>query len=605
MDKQTLSAVPSENKIEELLTGIQPVPSEHFYQKMKRATWRIEDGQKVVMKKFRSKITFAVITLATLTLILLTPQGRAWAQEVAQFFKRINSTTIQLSDGQSRSMNELMEEVNKQHALPLIPVHIPPVAPEMATIPGCETPQKSQSYRCQIALAESKLGFDLQELPEKPKDWEFQSLSFDKDSRYAVITYELDIRNISGTSYSSLMLIQGVGDFSNFAWYKNNPWEAVPADKVEPVSIGEYKGEYVIGRFGLKPGDTLLTWFEDTREQRLIWSEGARWYLIDFSPNLNVAGTMGKEQLIHLAESLVASPIATTEPLNPAHLTSISDAEKISGLDLKSPTLLPMNIEFSYAHYFHDEKRVHLIYGDNEELDIQEWEGKPVDFKKPLGKSEFTCEITSMNGNEAFYCFFDRPNPRSFLWWRKDGLNYQMSYDSPFLGGKIDREEMLLIAESMQDIDDFQKNGKKSYEQVAIYAQALGLDIKRFPEAPAGWVFTNFWGEPYTRCIGLFYTSTTRRGTLFINECKNDQGSNTTAFPLNSIEQVMVGNAKGQYIAGGFALADNGKQIWDPTSPQKQLYWQADGLWMQMTMYGESAVLHNKEDLISIAESLR
>lgn len=602
MNKENIRTVPDKNKIEELLGKIQPVPSEQFHQKLKRAAWRIEEGTQPVIKNYRLKMAFTILILATLIGLFLTPQGRAWAQEVVQFFKRINSTTIQLSDEQSKSMNQLLEEINKQHEVPLVPVYIPPVSSEMSAIKGCETPQKSQSYYCQVALAESKLGFDLKELPEKPNDWEFEYLYFNTDSRSATISYKLDIRHISGTSYSSLVLTQGMGDISKSQWFGNNPWEAVPADKVEPVSVGRYKGEYVKGGFGLPPGSNTLTW-SDADRQRLAWSDGTRWYLIEFSPNLNVAGTMGRDKLIHLAESLVNSSTETTKPLNPAHLTSISDAEKISGLDLKAPTLLPMNIDFSYARYFQDEKQVYLIYGFNEELDIQEWEGKPVDFNKPLGKYEFTCEDASINGDEAFYCFFDRLNPRAFLWWRKDGLNYQVSYDSP-IGGKIDKEQMLLIAGSMQDIDDFQKNGKKGYEQIAIYAQALGIDIKRFPETPAGWVFNSFWGEPSTRCIGLMYTSIALQSTLFINQCKTSTFSDFSGYPPNSIERVKVRNIQGQYIAGDFAMTNDGKATWDPTSPRKQLYWQEDGLWIQMIMFGEGPVLHDKEDLISIAESL-
>jgi hypothetical protein len=289
--------------------------------------------------------------------------------------------------------------------------------------------------------------------------------------------------------------------------------------------------------------------------------------------------------------------------LNPAHLTSVSDAEEISGLDLKAPTLLPMNIDFSYARYSSIDQQIILTYGDNEELTIQERKGKPVDFKKPLGKYEFTCEIVNMNGTEAFYCFFDGPNPRSFLWWRKDDLNYQISYAS-YTGGKINRDQMLLIAESMQDIDDYQKNGKKSYEQIALYEQAMGIEIKKFSETPAGWTFTNFYGELFTQCIGLIYTSTTRQGTLLISQCKTDKASDMSAFPSRSIERVKVGNVKGQYIAGGFVLANNGKQFWDSNIPVKQLYWQEDDLWIQMTLSGNSTVMCEKEDLISLAESL-
>jgi hypothetical protein len=524
-----------------------------------------------------------------------------------QFFRKINSATVQLSDEQMKWMNEPYKQ---QFDLPLVPVFIPTTSPEMAGITGCETPQKSQSYRCQVALAESKLGFNLKELPDNPNGWEFKSIYINTDAQYAAMNFDMDFKYFSNnsadfTSSSNLMFIQGLGNFSNFDWYKENPWEAVPENKVVPVSIGTTQGEYVKGRFGLKPGNTVLTWFEDTREQRLIWSEGARWYLIDFQPNLNIASTMDKDQLIRLAESLVNSYVETNESLNPEHLLSIADAEKISGLDLKAPTLLPMDMDFSYARYLPNEQQVQLIYGLNESLVIHEWKGDPVAYRKPLGKYEFDCEIVSMDGTDAFYCFYDGSNPHAFLWWHKDDLNYEMSYDSLSLGGKLDREKMLLIADSMQNIKDFQKKSNKNYEQVVLYEQALGIDAKKFREAPAGWIFEYFWGDPSSQCIGLIYASVTGKSTMYINECKTDENSDISFLPFRSIKQAKVGGTKGQYIAGSFVITDDGKQVWDPTAPRKQLYWQADGLWMQVALYGDEAPLSDKDEIILLAESLK
>jgi hypothetical protein len=428
----------------------------------------------------------------------------------------------------------------------------------------------------------------------------------------AVMRYELDFLDFGYTSYSgyayashsAFVFTQGVGDLSNSNWFGNNPWEVVPADKVESISVGSSNGEYVEGDFSLGPGDSKLVWSKADRRQRLAWSEGARWYLIDFSPNLNIASTMNKDQLIHLAESLVYSPTDITEPLDPDRLLSISDAKKVSGLGVKAPTLLPMDIEFSYARYLPDEQQVQLIYGVNEELTIYELEGDPVDYKKPLGAYEFNCEVVNMEGEEAFYCSRENPNPRSFLWWHTNGLNYKMYFES-LTGGRIDREQLLLIAESMGDIDDFQKSAPRNYEQIAVYAQALRINVKKFPETPAGWAFSNFWTDAYAGCIDLIYASTTGQGTLSINQCKTDKGPDTSAIPLWSIQRVKVGNGKGQYITGSFLVADDGKQVWDPTLPPKQLYWQEGGLWTQIAIYGDAALLLNQEELISYAENLR
>jgi hypothetical protein len=133
----------------------------------------------------------------------------------------------------------------------------------------------------------------------------------------------------------------------------------------------------------------------------------------------------------------------------------------------------------------------------------------------------------------------------------------------------------------------------------------LGIDAKKFSEAPAGWIFANFWGDAYAQCIDFVYTSTTGQSTLFIDQCKTDRRFDISVFPSNSIKRARVGNIKGYYIVGEFVMADDGKQVWDPTSPRKQLYWQADGLWMQVAVYGDEALLLGKDDLISFAENLK
>ena len=203
-----------------------------------------------------------MIVIALLAFAFATPQGRAWAHELVRFFSRISSTTVRLSREQLKQLNE----INKPYDLPLVPVFIPGVPPEMAAIAGCETPQKAQSYRCQVALAESQLGFDLKEFPEKPDSWEFISLRVDTDLHVAIMSYELDFRDFGYTSYnayaytshSTLVFTQGVGELSKSNWFGNNPWEVVPADKIESISVGTYKGEYVKGDFSLRPGDNTL-----------------------------------------------------------------------------------------------------------------------------------------------------------------------------------------------------------------------------------------------------------------------------------------------------------------------------------------------------------
>src|SRR5687768_53879 len=168
MDKQNIPVVPDENRMEELLGKIQPVPSERFHERIKHSAWRTENLGSAVrsVRNQRVKLAFAMTILLVLAGFIVTPRGRAWAQEVFQFFSRINARSVELPESQVK----LFESANDSYDLPLVPVFIPTVAPEMAALPGCETAQVAQSYACQVALAESKLGVNLKELPATPEN---------------------------------------------------------------------------------------------------------------------------------------------------------------------------------------------------------------------------------------------------------------------------------------------------------------------------------------------------------------------------------------------------------------------------------------------------
>ena len=596
MNKQNTPSIPDEDRMEELLTKIQPVPSEQFHQKMKQAAWRVGGGELPISKRFRLQMAFAMLALAALTVLFVGPQGRAWAQEVFQFFSRINSLTVELPPSDVKSM----QDINDSYDLPLVPVIVPTVSPEMAVLPGCETPQKSQSYGCQVGLAESKLGFDLKELPTLPEGWKFEFISYATASKSATISYLFDS---SYTSNGSLYLTQGVGNLPTY--YQKNPWSVVPTDQIETVKVGTHDGEYVEGFFSLPPGSSNLVWDDSDHHRRLAWSDGTNWYLIQVWRNLNLPDTLGREQLIDMAESLVDSPVGTNEALDSDYLYSVSEAEKVSGIDLKAPTLLPIEASFSHARYYAYNNEVRLFYGINNELVVYQWQVKSLDLDTLPKDYDPTSsyEVVQVKGEKAFYGSVEGPDPHYFLWWEENGIYFQLYFYQ--IMGKLDKEKMIAIAESMQDIDDFRKKDSKPYEYVSIYGAALGIDVLEFPEPPAGWSYVNVWADPGVGCILVIYKSVTEPGYIWIHQCLTDKRFNLSDIPARHTQSVQIGSSSGVYAVGDFVTDDNGKLSWNPASPMRQLYWQRDGYWIKMVLSGESAGLHDQEDLISYAESLR
>jgi hypothetical protein len=599
MNKHNMSAIPDEDKIEELLTKIQPVPGGDYHKKMRQAHWRTEQVQSTtITNKPRLKLAVAVAVLLTISMFAVTPQGRALAQEVVQFFRSVNTTTIPLSEEEKESMFFTPEE----YELPLVKVLTPALSPKSARLPECQSTQDARSYTCQIAYAESKLGFDLKELPVQPEGWVFESIYFDAISKKAFTSYKIDI---SYNSYSYLTLDQGLGENPTVS---NYPLGAVPSDRIEFVKIGSYNGEYVKGAFDISNNTNELRWNDSEDRQRLAWGDGTRWFFIDLFANTSSAKSIGRDQLIELAESLVDKPNKTTTPLDPDFLYSISDAEELSGLDLKTPTLLPLGVDFSSAQYLPGNDKVLLRYGINNELVVQEWAGTPTDFDNLSSTSNLDYEVVDINGRNAFFAFSSGTSPYWFLWWSEDEMNYQVYYYQHLSGGGVlNKEKMIAIAESMSDINDSRSNIFKPYDYVAIYEQSLGFDTKEFQAIPVGWLFTNVSADAQPACITVSYTAEKEAGWLHLRQCNTnmDKYFDRYDIPRNAIERVKIENIKGQYIIGNLEFKDSGETIWNSSLPFRILRWQQDGLWMQIVIGGDSTLVYDEEDLITYAESLK
>ena len=601
MNKPTLSAAPDENSIEELLGKIQPRPSQVFFKKIEHASWRVRQTGQGKPNGLRPRWVMAVTMAALMVgILIVTPQGRAWAQEVFQFFKKVDSTTIPASEKELEQYNDFITS-KESYELPLVPIFIPTVAPEMASLPGCDTPEKAQSYSCQIAYAESQLGFELMEFSEQPQDLQFQAVGFDKLTKSAVIQYEAPSRGIY------LSLTQRLGKAPD---QPGGRWSWVPAGDVEKIKVGPFDGEYVSGFFDLPTGSNEYVWKDSTDAQRVAWTDGTYWYLLDS------AGLMNRERLLEMAATLVATPSIVERQPDPevldVTLTSISEAEAYSGLDLKVPTLLPIGFVFSEAHYTSFRKNeVTLRYEGNNagsnSLVIYVKKDTSINFDT-LSITQENSEVVKVNGKNAYYGFMmDGSSPYLYLSWQDGDLNYRMYFYwyNDIIHGLINKQKMIAIAESMGDINVFKSQTPRPYEYVKIYAEALDIAIHEFPTVPAGWSFSNFWLDAWGKCIGLSYTLSDQQGRLFLNQCGTDVLFASSDIPATAIERARVRNNQAQYITGDSAYDNNGQQVWRSDLPVRQLRWEENGLWIQIILYGEGAMSYDKKDLIALAESLR
>lgn len=359
MNKKNIPAPPDKNKIEELLGKIQPVPSERFYQKMKQAAWRVGGRQQIVIKNFRLKITVAIVAVAALTALLVTPQGRAFAQRIFLFFTVTEEKSFPIPTEQIYSVPPTETPV-PSYILPLQPVEAttePTKSPELLD-QSCTSPESKSGYFCQIRAVEARAGFDAKELPHDPKGMKFSKAAFNADLE----AIEMEFVVITGGGY--LYLSQGVGDFPSESKSK---WGEVPAEGVKQVTVNGQYAELASGTFIVYPNATEAVW-EPGGLLRLHWREEDRWFSLEKMGDPYPIEWISESEIVELAESMVDErPLDQIPTVDPEYLTSVEAAEKLAGFDVPTPTLLPEGYELKRVVWA--DNVVRLLYGPKNSTD--------------------------------------------------------------------------------------------------------------------------------------------------------------------------------------------------------------------------------------------
>lgn len=462
MNKQNRSSIPDENKIEELLKKIQPLPSRDFYKKMEQAHWWTEQVQpRADTNKSRLKLAVAVVVLLAITMFAVTPQGRAFAQKMFQFFAVTDEKSFPIPTDQVFDVPETPTPPPTR-ILPLDPVQMP--LPTSTTTPDttCSTPASHIGHFCQVQAAESQAGFDAREFPYDPKGLKFSTAGFIPE------TGELRMEFVVITGGGYLYLRQGIADFP----VRTDPWSKAPSDAVEQVSVNGQDAEIVSGTFVVYPGATSAVW-EPGGQLRLAWREGNRWFALEKMGDPYPIEWITKEELVKLAESLVNErPVDAVLPLDPEYLTTVEQAETLAGFHVPTPTLLPAGYELKRVVWAYGET-VHLLYGpkNSSKSELFIHLGQLTNFQTgpctecPPGVIE-TVRVGPWQGWYWRGIFFTGPatpgNPTptpvwdggATYWslaWNTDKLWFGISYSPSFNSGKeMNKETLIRIAESME-----------------------------------------------------------------------------------------------------------------------------------------------------------
>ncbi len=404
-----------------------------------------------VLKQWR----FRVLALFVLVVLLMaatfaTPWGKAFAQSLFQFFA--------VAEGDSFPLPT--EEITLYNVAPTVAptfaAQLKPIETEEPTTPiptiftapviaGCEDALASLTYRCQVSKVEEAVGFDAKE----PSD-DIPGLVFERaEANPTLGVLGLHYKAIGGGT--ELIITQSRTDLVALGW-----GEVPPSANVEKVKIGQYDGEYVQGTFIVRPGATSAVWEPNAPVQRLRWREGDRLFGIDMLGRTASVEYLGKEALAALAESLVYAPNTAEGQLRAEYLTNVQDAEALAGVDLQEPTILPEGFAFKYADYDTQTRRIRMVY----EFGSQSGVAGLIIFQTPImaaidinladGRTPGTVEQVAIGTTTGHYVPREGGAPQALV-WRTNDLQIEMYFfPSQWYGGRLEKADMVAIAESMK-----------------------------------------------------------------------------------------------------------------------------------------------------------
>lgn len=378
------------------------------------------------------------------------PEGQALAESIRHFFTIATVTEIPVTDPNLLNTPTLAPTfaVTLAPAVETKPTKTPFPTPEGFTLEDTQACQTDPyGYRCKIAWAEKKAGFDLKEFPSDPLEMRFDEL-YIEDGNEVWIRYS----RVGGGSY--LSLVQGPDHGLNKFGV------GVPEDSIQQVMVGEYPGEYVAGTFGVGMGETSYSWKQDGGKYSLLWSDGERLLEIISHGCVGITHYCSEEELINLALSLVDESEPSNGP-RADYLKSVEEAEEISGFDVLEPGLLPEGFKFSYGKYDKEKSEIKLSYKpvDSEQFhfaDLEIWQ-IPLDQYNSSSSDHWVYAIgepVNINGQSGKFIDHRDSNGKFYsgsVMWQTDKLVVILTISaSDAYGGTFTRDQVLEIARSVK-----------------------------------------------------------------------------------------------------------------------------------------------------------
>jgi hypothetical protein len=414
---------------------------------LKASDGQSKQGKSIINKTpvLRLAAFAALAMLVAFAILLVTPRGQAFSQQLLKYF-----TTV------------------PQRSIPPVPTPVPALTYPLET--GL-TPQPtisinyqncgeaispiSSTFICQLQDAQAQLGFVVKSFPAWYVQAPFGSMRIDQEHHAIYMSF----RN----QQSIFSLDQGLGDF---------PKNPVYQDAVQLVRVGENQAEYATGSFIFTDGrvDKGMVWEPGEPVHSLRWKENEYWYSFTLSGQ-QFAGLKPveiQEKMIQIAENLVSLDQGADQ-LTAGNQPSIKDS---AGFTIKEPGLLPEGFrpvaDGSWSNLT-TAPRVGMRYNyiaNGQEVNSLTLEQMLIPADDKTLRREYgllyqnqavgvnadanTDEEVQINGVTGYYLDGGESNS-SALYWRDDEREYLLIYQwTPSFGGRLDKETLIAIAESLK-----------------------------------------------------------------------------------------------------------------------------------------------------------
>jgi hypothetical protein len=212
-------------------------------------------------------------TLAALAVaagLLITPQGRALAQNVWLFFNPAQSDSFAVPEALGAAE---------------------PGSGPTAVAPSFAAETCGADLACQLSAAEAAAGLNARVLPASLAEVSWTDVEAHPDHGTVILGY-------TAVNGGGLVLSQSRGDLPT------SVWEAVPADAAVAVTVNGQPAEYVEGTFVTYPGSSEAVWNAQAPVQRLRWSADGVLYELATLGDPQSLEELDQAAMIALAESL-------------------------------------------------------------------------------------------------------------------------------------------------------------------------------------------------------------------------------------------------------------------------------------------------------------